>query len=239
MSDSLVLIPGLQSDISSWLPLIERIGHHTALSVPMGHQFAPTIAQMAEMVIAQSPQSFHLVGWSMGGYIAFEMLRRVPERLKSLTLISTTAAPESDTARARRADALGRARSAGLREYQEENLALCLYDRTGVDQSRIEHLLSASEILGLDALETQTRAIMARPDSRPDLAACPCPVMIIVGRHDRIIAPSHAHDMHALRPDARFVEMDDCGHCPPLERPQEVAAMIRDWVRDASLCRTA
>ena len=65
MSEPLVLIPGLQSDASSWLPLLERLGRHFPLTVPRGHQFATSIGAMAGQVVRQSPQRFHLVGWSM------------------------------------------------------------------------------------------------------------------------------------------------------------------------------
>lgn len=230
VSDALVLVPGLQSDASSWLPLMHELCHTQAISVPMGHQFAPDIGTMAEVVLAQSPQRFHLIGWSMGGYIAFEILRRAPERLTSLILISTMAAPESDASRARRAETLHRADVEGMRGYQKANMALCLHNPAGIPDANMEHLLKASEKLGIDALRTQIQAIVDRPDSRPDLAACASPTMIIVGKDDQIIPPENAFEMHALRPESRLHVMKDCGHCPPIERPGDVADMIRDWV---------
>lgn len=230
MSEPLVLIPGLQSDISSWLPLIKRLGHHFALTVPRGQQFSPDINAMAKHVIEQSPNRFHLVGWSMGGYIAFEMLRQAPEKLASLTLIATTAAPESLDSRERRRLALDLARDEGLRGYQTANLQKCLFAPEEFERESFEHLLKASETLGLSALETQISAIMDRPDSLPDLTSCNCPVLIIAGRNDNIIPIEHSRNMHAALPASTFHEIADCGHCPPMEKPDYVSKLLVDWL---------
>lgn len=230
MSDPIVLVPGLQSDATSWMPLVGELCHTHPLSIPMGHQFAPDIAAMADSVLAQSPARFHLIGWSMGGYVAFEVLRRAPERLASLALISTTAAPESAASRVRRAEALNLARSQGIRGYQQSNLAMCLFDPHSVDPARTDPLLRASEVLGLRALEIQTAAIVDRPDSRPDLAASAVPLLILAGTDDRVIPVTHAREMHTLRPDAAYHEISECGHCPPIEKPQLVAEILTGWL---------
>ncbi|MEO9777368.1 alpha/beta hydrolase [Roseibium sp.] len=226
MTEPLVLVPGLQSDASSWLPLMERLGLHFPLIVPRGHQFSPSIAEMAETVARQSPDRFHLTGWSMGGYIAFEILRRWPERLISLTLIATTAAPETPDSRIRRRDALDRARHQGLRDYQTVNLKNCLFDPEKYDRERLEAMVQASETLGYEALAIQTRAIMARPDSRSSLAACACPLTILAGAEDQIISVRHSREMHALVPNSQLHIIPDCGHCPPIEYPDLVAEKL-------------
>lgn len=232
MSESVVLIPGLQSDGTSWLSLYRRLAQRHPVTIPMGHQRLDSIAAMGESIIAQAPPRFHLVGWSMGGYVAFELLRRWPERLLSLTLIATTAEPESLQALARRQEALALARQQGVRAYQAANLQNCLYDPATVDAETLEAILQSSEALGVTALEVQTAAIIGRPDSRPDLARCPCPVLIITGENDNIIAPEKSRDMHAILPRARFLELEQCGHCPPLEQPDRLFRILGDWFAD-------
>ena len=226
MSEPLILIPGLQSDASSWLPLIERLGRHFPLTVPHGHQHSPSLKSMAESVLRQSPKHFHLVGWSMGGYIAFELLRQCPERLASLTLIATTAAPENAAAVARRREALTSARQHGLRWYQRANLQQCLYAPESFQDADLEALLHSSHDLGYEALASQISAISTRPDSMPDLAECPCPVLIIAGQNDSIIPVEHSQKMHANAPDSMLHVLPECGHCPPFEQPDRVAGLI-------------
>lgn len=230
MCEPLVLIPGLQSDASSWLPMLELLGRHFPLTVPRGHQFAPSIGDMAAKVVRQSPQRFHLVGWSMGGYIAFEILRQYPERIASLSLIATSAEAESQQASERRKTALRRARNEGLRGYQRANLFECLHAPDRMRASELEALLVSSEKLGIDALEIQIEAISARPNSMADLAASHCPVMIIAGRNDRIIPAEHSRTMHHKTEGSVYHEISDCGHCPPLEKTELVAGLMVDWI---------
>ena len=230
MSESVVLIPGLQSDGTSWLSLYRRLARRHPVTIPMGHQQAPSIEEMGRKIIEQCPQRFHLVGWSMGGYIAFELLRRYPERLLSLTLIATTAEPESETSRLRREEALTLARQESVRVYQTRNLENCLFNPASVDPGVLEAILQSSEALGIFALEQQTAAIIDRPDSRPDLALCPCPVLIVAGQNDAVIPAVKSRDMHALLPGSTYVEIERCGHCPPLEQPDELFGVLGDWL---------
>lgn len=232
MSQSVVLVPGLQSDGTSWLSFYRRFAQRHPVTIPMGHQRTDTIAAMGRMIADQCPPRFHLVGWSMGGYIAFEILRRWPERLLSLTLIATTAEPESRESLKRRRDAIALARAEGMRAYQATNLRSCLHDPDSVDHETLASILEASEALGTEAFEAQTQAIVARPDSRPDLLACPCPVLIVAGRNDTIISPQKSRDMHALLPGSRYVEIDDCGHCPPMEKPEEMVSILTQWLAE-------
>lgn len=229
MSEPIVLIPGLQSDGASWLSLYLRLVRRHPITIPMGHQHAPSIGEMGRKIIEQCPQRFHLVGWSMGGYIAFELLRRFPERLLSLTLIATTAEPESEASRLRREEALALARNEGVRAYQTRNLENCIFDPASVDPGVLEAILQSSEALGLSALQIQTAAIIDRPDSRPDLAHCPCPVLIVAGRDDAVIPAEKSRDMHALLPGSTYVEIERCGHCPPLEQPDTLFGVLGDW----------
>lgn len=230
MTAPVVLVPGLQSTGNSWMPLLKNLCNTHAISVPMGHQFDTTITKMAQRVLDQSAAEFHLVGWSMGGYIALEMLRLAPNRLRSLTLISTTAAPESPASLTGRAEALNRARQHGIRAYQTFSMNRSIYDMHKMDPVRIDAMRDASQTLGVAALQAQTDAIIARADSRPVLAQSTLPVMIIAGTQDQVIPVQNAHEMSRLRPDARYHELSDCGHCPPLEMPDHVASLMRSWL---------
>ncbi|SLN73549.1 alpha/beta fold hydrolase [Roseisalinus antarcticus] len=224
-----LLVPGLQADGSAWGPLHARLVGHCPLTIPQGHQFLPSMAQMAQSVLDQAPPVFHLVGWSMGGYIAFEILRRAPERILGLTLVSTSAAPESEAARQRRKENLAVARRDGMRRYQDANMEICVSRPDRLDPCQRNAMAAASETLGLAAFETQIAAVMARLDSRPDLARCTHPVLIVTGDEDRVVPTGDSHEMHALLPGSRLVTFPDCGHCPPLERTEEMRDLLIDW----------
>lgn len=239
MSDAVVLVPGLQSDASSWLPFVRHLSMSRAVCLPYGHQFAQCIARMSDLVLAQSPARFHLAGWSMGGYVALDIMRRAPERLSSLALISTTAAPEEPSAATKRQETLTRAHRSGLASYQRANLAQCLFDPSATPVEMTESLVATAKRLGFGALQAQTTAIVARPDSRPDLERSRVPLFVLAGADDAIISVAHAREMHVLRPDAQYHELPNCGHCPPIEAPDTVASLYDQWLDDvARQCRS-
>lgn len=232
MGEPVLLVPGLQSDGTSWLSLHRLLVEKHPVTIPRGHQSAETIAEMGARILAQSPPRFHLVGWSMGGYIAFELLRQKPESLISLTLMATTAQPEPKDALGRRQEALAVARSLGMRAYQSQNLANCVHDPDALAPDLFEAIVQSSANLGLAAFEAQTRAIIGRPDSLADLATCPCPVLVVAGENDPVMPMAHARQMHETAQGSRLTVIKDCGHCPPLEHPDRVNDILTDWFAD-------
>jgi len=233
MTDPVVLIPGLQADGSSWAPILPRLMQRHPVCIPYGHQYRTSIAGMADSVLAQVPARFHLVGWSMGGYIALEILRRRPAGLGGLALVGTTDAPETPDAHGRRQAALDAVRNANLRRYQSENLRACIHDPASVAHDVSERLIEAAEALGAAALVAQVEAVATRPDSRGVLAASCCPLLIVTGREDRIIPAAESRRMHRETPGSTLHEIGECGHCPPLERGESFASVLIDWLDEA------
>ena len=90
-----VLVPGLLCDALLWRPQIEGLAELADCWVA-DHTRHETMADIAEAILADSPfDSFALAGLSMGGYIAFELMRRAPNRVRKLALLDTVAAPDT------------------------------------------------------------------------------------------------------------------------------------------------
>jgi pimeloyl-ACP methyl ester carboxylesterase len=71
---------------------------------------------------------------------------------------------------------------------------------------------------------------MNRPDSRAWLPAIAVPTLVAAGRDDILTPPEHAAEMQALIPGARLHLIESCGHLAPMERPDEVSAMLKSWL---------
>jgi pimeloyl-ACP methyl ester carboxylesterase len=84
--------------------------------------------------------------------------------------------------------------------------------------------------LGKDAFLRQERAIIGRIDSRPHLAAIRCPTLVIAGRHDAIMPLELLEELAHGIPGARLEVLEDCGHMSPLERPDAVTRLLREWL---------
>ena len=224
-----VLISGLQSDSVSWQGVPDCLSSAHDVTVPHGFQYADSMAGMADAIHAQLPPRFHLVGWSMGGYIALELMRRMPERISALVMMNTSAAAEPPEGAEKRRQSLDIAETHGLAYYQLNNLDRCLHDPASLSERARQELAAASESLGIDAFRAQLRAIVDRPDSRPDLALVRCPALIVTSDDDRVVDPSFSRDMHRRLPGSDFVEIQNCGHCPPMEAPAKLCELLLDW----------
>ena len=89
MKDAVLLVPGMMCDSRVFGPQIEALSRDHAVTVANVSK-AHSIREMAADVLFQAPPRFALCGLSMGGIVAMEILRRVPERVTRLCLISTT-----------------------------------------------------------------------------------------------------------------------------------------------------
>ena len=83
---------------------------------------------------------------------------------------------------------------------------------------------------GAETFLRQQRAIMGRPDSRPDLPAIRVPTLVGVGEEDSLTPPELAEEMAAGIPGARLVRIPDAGHLPPMEQPDAVTKLLREWL---------
>jgi pimeloyl-ACP methyl ester carboxylesterase len=219
----IVLIPGLLTSarlFSEQLTPLWRFGQVTIAD----HTRDDSMAAIADRVLGLAPPRFALVGLSMGGYIAFEILRRAADRVARLALLDTSARPDTPELTERRRGQIALARSGGMDEVVEQQLPLLLHPSRQRDPE-------LRRLVGLMAEETrQQTAIMGRPDSRPDLGAIACPTLVLVGDADALTPPEHAAEIAAGIPGARHVVVPDCGHLSTLERPPRVTQALVEWL---------
>ena len=104
----LILLPGLLLDERLYDAQIAALAVRAEPKV-VDLTGADSIAGMAEAALAAAPERFALCGLSMGGYVAFEIMRRAPQRVLKLALLDTQARPEGAAARTRRLDLMARA----------------------------------------------------------------------------------------------------------------------------------
>ena len=109
-------------------------------------------------------------------------------------------------------------------------LPLLIHEARLGDAELTGDLMAQAERIGRDGFARQQTAIMTRPDARPWLAGIRCPTLVMVGRQDALTPMENATELAAGIPDSRLVVIDDCGHLPPLERPEETNRHLRRWL---------
>ncbi|XWN33804.1 MAG: alpha/beta fold hydrolase [Devosia sp.] len=226
MAEPVVLLPGLQSDKSSWVHQIDHFSPSRQVIVPEGHQHLTSIPAMAAHVKAVLPARFHLVAWSMGGYIALELLPDILGALQSLTFIATSARAEDPAATVRRHERIALAKKIGMEEASRQNLEMCCHDPALTKTPALLAMNKAAESLGLAAFRAQQEAIIHRADHRDRLGSVPCPTLVIVGEDDPVIPPGDGREIHQLVDGAVLEMIARCGHCPPVEHPGTVNGLL-------------
>jgi len=226
----LVLIPGLLCDALLWRSQVEALEPDFQCWVA-DHTRSDTIAGVASDVLLDAPfERFALAGLSMGGYVAFEIVRRAAYRVQRLALLDTSARADTSEQRGKREAFIAfakRGRFAGVTQ-----LLLPLYvhgDRLG-DPELVNTLKEMARNIGRDAFIRQEQAIMSRPDSLPLLAAIACPTLVLCGRQDALTPLERHEEIARGISGATLKVLERCGHLSPLERPAEVTEALRAWL---------
>jgi pimeloyl-ACP methyl ester carboxylesterase len=194
------------------------------------HRRDDSIAAIARRVLNDAPPHFSLVGLSMGGYVAFELLRQAPQRIARLVLLDTSARPDTAVQSARRQEMIELARTGRYGEIAELSYPLLVHPDRLDDQTLRELLRSMAQDTGADAYIRQQTAIMHRCDSRPDLAAIDCPTLVLVGEADQLTPPALAQEIAAGISGAQLAVVPGSGHLLTLEQPQRVTAALVAWL---------
>ncbi len=189
-----------------------------------------TVADMARAVLRDAPARFNLAALSMGGYVAFEILRQAPERIARLALLNTKARPDTPEERTRREELV---RAVGVGSFKGATgrlLPLFIHeDRLG-DEDLTGEIEKMAERVGKDAFVRQQKAILSRPDSRSGLKEIACPTLVVGGRQDRLTPVDCHEEMAEGIPGAELVIIEDCGHLSPMEHPDRVTEELQGWL---------
>jgi pimeloyl-ACP methyl ester carboxylesterase len=212
-----------------WRPQIASLGGRYRPDVAE-NALDDTVAAMAARVLRQAPERFSLVAHAMGGFIAFEIMRRAPQRVARLALLSTLARADTPVQTERRLGYLRLVQSGQFAGVVDERIPLLLHPNRRDDTVLIDAVRSMAADTGAEAFLRQQRAIMSRPDSRPGLSAIACPTLILFGAQDGIVTLEHQEEMRAAVAGARLEVIEDCGHLVTLEAPEAVNRILAAWL---------
>ncbi len=177
-------------------------------------------------------QKVALGGLSMGGYIAFALLRRAANRVSALVLADTKATADSDEARQTREQNALMAESKGLEPLAEQMLPSLLADGTPDGQREVVRgIITANQPEGIAAA---LRAMAQRPDSTPQFSAISVPTLIMVGSEDTLTPPSEARKLHEAINGSQFVELSGAAHLSNIEVPDAFNAAVDAFLGESS-----
>lgn len=228
LSDPLVFLPGFMCDARLFWHQVQELSG--TRSVMVSRLRGATIEEMAQNVLNEAPKRFALAGHWLGGVVAIEMMRRAPERISQVALIDVSPLPETPQVASEREPRIVKARTGRLDEMMLEEIptdALAPGPGRAAAQAM---LLEMAAGLGADVFETQSRALMRRPDLQRTLRATKTRAMLMCGEYDRICPPRRHEFLAELMPHADYRLILGAGHLSPLEQPEKITQGLRDWL---------
>ncbi len=226
----IILIPGLNCSARLYTDQIAVLWQFGSVMVA-DHRRDDSIAAIARRILAGAPPRFAVVGLSMGGYIAFEIVRQASDRVAKLALLDTGPGAEVPERTVQRKPLIELARQGRFAEVTEDQFPWLVHRKRHGDATLKAAVRAMNEETGPEAYIRQQLAIMARADSRPGLKAVACPTLVLVGDDDRLTPPELAHEMAEGIPGARLVVVPDSGHLSTMEQPRAVNVALVEWLK--------
>jgi pimeloyl-ACP methyl ester carboxylesterase len=231
----ILFLPGLLCDREIWA-YQSRVLADVAECTITEWTGEDSLVKMAETALRIAPKRFAVAGHSMGGRVALEIYRAVPDRVTHIALLNTGYLPRApdaageQEARSRYA-LLEVAKTQGMRAMARQWLPPMINPARRDDHVLTETIVEMLARKTPEIFEAQIRALLSRPDATPVLESIRCPALLISGREDAWSPPARHTDMAAKIPGpSRVVTIPDCGHMSPLEQPEAVAEALHYWL---------
>lgn len=225
----LVLIPGFMLDETLWDDFIKVYPpERTLCCASLSH--GNSLAEMAAVITEKLPERFILAGFSLGGYVARAIAEATPERVAGMILIATSLREDSPRQRALMDAASLTALSGEFRGISYGALKQSLHPQLHNNKALLGRIREMGKRLGSKVFRTQS--MLERGEIT--IRKITCPVLIIAAREDKLRSLSEAAELSELF-QCPIEIIEGCGHMIPLEKPQELAQAIANWLKDTDL----
>ncbi|GCE13332.1 alpha/beta fold hydrolase [Tengunoibacter tsumagoiensis] len=173
-----------------------------------------------------------LCGLSMGGYVAFAMLRKYPQRIAGLIFADTKPAADTEEGKINRERLAELALTRGTQAVADLQIPRLLAERTRRQQPEVEvrvrQLIAANTV---QAIAAASRGMAEREDASDLLAQIVCPTLVIVGEQDLVTPPDLVQRYVEHIPKAQCVVLAQSGHLTCLEQPEAFLAQVRAFLQ--------
>lgn len=187
------------------------------------------VTKMAEKALADVEGDFAVVGFSMGGYVALEIARLAPSRMKGLAMVSTSSRPDTPEKKSARQALIELSRIGKFKGVTPRLLPRFFSEASLQDEAKTSIVLKMGAEIGQENFMLQQNAIMGRRDQRPNLPSITQPSVVICGTKDVLTPPEESEESARLLPNADLHLLDDIAHMSTLEAPEAVNKALLAW----------
>ena len=243
MPDGVLLLHAWPLDARMWEPELAALPNDVRVVAPNLPGFGDsepagavmTMRTAAERALSELERAgidrALVCGLSMGGYVAFELWRRSPDRVLGLVLANTRAVDDTPDAAEKRRALAERLRAEG-NVLADEPPPLLADDAPAELFERVRAWIGDQTP---EAIAAAALGMAERPDSTPDLATIDVPTLVITSTGDRLIPPDVSSAMAEEIDGAELHVLDGAGHLSNLEAPGEFDRLFLRHVRACGL----
>lgn len=222
----LVFIPGTLCTSQMFLPFVDNLKYDSVLIDYKQHDSLQAMSEEVLRLVGDKP--FIPVGFSMGGMVAFELIRRAHKQIKGVILLNSNAHADLPGRQAGRDRHLAAAKKTNLITLIQDVYLPVYFENTDAPESQV--VLQMAEILGIEVFEAQLKVLANRPCSLDVLAEFAKPSLIVGAENDLPCPPAHQLLMADTAVKSECHILSQSGHFAVLEQPQKIAKLINQWV---------
>lgn len=228
MLKNLVFLPALMTDARMYHTQIEALASlKLPIQVFVNQQYS-NIQDFAKNVLQNTPANFSLIGTSMGGYVAMEMLRQEPARIQRVCLISTTYNEDSPAKKTERLGIIEELENTADQNFigiNQKVLASYVHEITPEKESLIKAMIQK---LGRKTFIVQQKMILSRANYAKDFSNYP-PALFIAANKDTL-TPMELMAIMCTKAKGQLEVIENCGHLAPIDQPAKVATILKNWI---------
>lgn len=223
---AVVLISGFMADETLWDEVTPELADFAPV-IPLALREGETIEAMAMALLPALPDRFHLVGFSMGGYVAREIVRMAGDRVASLVLVATSARGDTEEMIRQRRSAL-RSPPERFKGLSRPAIQSSLHPNLRDDAEMMARVRDMGVRLGGHVFHRQS--FIAREGDLDRLGDITVPTLIISADHDALRSDTEQREVVNGIAGAEHTTINDSGHMIPLEQPKALAAALSAWL---------
>jgi pimeloyl-ACP methyl ester carboxylesterase len=223
---NLVLLPALMCDYRLYAHQIKTLSPYYNI-LNFNFTNITNIVDAANFVLKQCEnEKFSLVGTSMGGYIAMEIMRINSSLVEKLCLINTSWQEDSLEKKQHRLSTIEVAKNLPANSYMidDNTIKSYLYTQTEEKNKLIKTMFKE---LGNEVFINQQQIILSRTSSENQFAKYNVPTLIVSGKYDEITQASVHRSMYNALPCGEIVVIDECSHLSPIDQPVALSATLQ------------
>jgi len=188
-----------------------------------------SITKMAKDILKNTKGKIHVIGYSMGGRVAFEIVRLAPERVKSLVVMDTGIHPLIKGEKKKRKKRIKLAYKKGMKALAKEWLPPMIHPDNLEEFMPILTKMVKKKTPKIH--ENQIKALLSRKDASKYVGRIKCPTLVVVGRQDLWANVEQHKNISKAIPGSKLVIIEDAGHFAPIERANATGKILARWLK--------